>query len=248
MDLTRFIDTTKLQEYGGDIKNAKSNNKIAYRKAFNYFRAARCIYEEIEEGNRGYVDTRKKNDIIRQFSKEIFETKEREVENRGFVVRRLFSAAYTPEGYVDYTEHILRGVGEIYYISGDIGTGKSEFLHKIMEEAILRNYHIEIYHDPLIPESIESVFIPEIDTIISSNISIKGFSNHVLDFNDLFDNSHMEQEDYGIYGELMDRGIGSLKIAKKNHSILENIYKTTVNYEGINIEREKIWKEIEKVR
>lgn len=41
--------------------------------------------------------------------------------------RHLFGSAITPAGYLDYSDSLFEGVENIYYLSGDIGVGKSEF-------------------------------------------------------------------------------------------------------------------------
>ena len=45
--------------------------------------------------------------------------------------RHLFGSAITPVGYLDYSDSLFEGVENIYYLSGDIGVGKSEFLRSI---------------------------------------------------------------------------------------------------------------------
>lgn len=244
IDLTRFIDTTKLQKYKEQIINAKLNNKEAYRKAFNYFKAAKCIYDEIEESNKKHVNIMERNNAIRVAMENIFDIESKAIKDTGFKTRKLFSTAYTPEGYIDYTEFILEDINNRYYLQGDIGTGKSKFLNKIVEEANIRNYYIEIYYNSLIPNKIESIFIPEIDIIVSSNITTKKFPHTIIDFNQFFDNSCNNQDDYQAYESLIDRGVKGLKGAKENHSILEKTYKKVVDYKGIDEEREKIWEEI----
>ncbi|MEW8972691.1 MAG: hypothetical protein AB2375_00730 [Tissierellaceae bacterium] len=244
VDLARFIDREELKKYREQIIEAKANNKQAYRKAFNYFKGAKCIYDEIETSNSSHVDVMKVNREIRDIIEEIFKEEKEILSDRGFKLRHLFSNAYTPDGYVDYTEFILSDISNRYYIQGDIGTGKSKIFNRILEEVKLRDYHAEIYYNSMMPDRIESILIFEIDTIISANRAIEKFPHISINLNDYFDTSYIDEKDYRIYETLIERGIEGLKGAKKNHLALERAYKQTVDYESISDIREEIWKEI----
>ncbi len=99
----------------------------------------------------------------------------------------MFSSANTPEGYVDYTSTILEGVSTIYYIEGEMGTGKSTLIKRIIEESKLKGYSVEIYHNPTIPEKVESLIIKDIDTCISSNENALKFPYNKINLNEYFD-------------------------------------------------------------
>ena len=64
----------------------------------------------------------------------------------------MFSNANTPKGYVDYTNTILQWIPTIYYIEGEIGTGKSTLINRLIEESKIRGYSMEIYHNSTMPE------------------------------------------------------------------------------------------------
>ncbi|NLN15132.1 MAG: hypothetical protein GX185_05950 [Tissierellia bacterium] len=248
INLTDFIDDKKIQLYRKDIIEAKANNKKAYRKAFNYFKAAKSIYREIEARNGDYVDFKGTNKLSKELIDQIFSKAPKEVE-RDFKVRSLFSSAYTPRGYYDNIKTILTHVNNRYYLKGEIGTGKTSFLKRIIELAKMNDYHIEIFHTPLFPEKIESVLIFELDTIISSNIKTTEFEHILIDFNQYFnrpkENPEGVDEDKRLLNELILGGVEGLKGARENHQILEESYKNAVNYKGIDEVREMIWREIE---
>lgn len=244
IDLAQFIDTSILEKNKADIIQAKANNKYAYRKAFKYFKAAKMILEEIAEDNRLNLDTKGINDESKKLIEKIFSKEGRPIISNGFRERHLFSTAYTPHGFVDYTNTILEWISDIYYISGDIGTGKSTLLNRILEEARLRNYELEVYHNSLIPEKIESVYIKELELIVTSNKHGETFAKTKIELNNYFDNSKLNKEDYQMFNLLVDRGIESLNGAKENHFILEKSYRPSVDFSGVAKVREEIYKEI----
>lgn len=245
VNLAVYIDSSKIAGHKDEIAKAKTNNKKAYRRVFNYFKAARLVYDEIEEAHKEYVDFNKVNNMSKEYLDEIFSREIVEGRNYKFKTRYMFSNAYTPQGYFDYTETIIDGVKHRYYLDGEIGTGKSTFLKRVVERANMENFHIEIYHNPFIPEKIESLLIHELDLIISSNDKIKKGPHNTIDFNQFFDKSKIDnQEEYIIFEKLIEKGTESLNMAKDNHFIQETIYKKSINYKGIDEEKERIWEEI----
>ena len=126
------------------------NNKIAYRKAFAYFKSAKIIYEEIAQNNKSGVDFIKINYKTKELIDEIFSRGTANREELILVERHMFSNANTPEGYVDYTQTILEEIPTIYYIEGEIGTGKSTLIKRLIEKSKMKGYSMEIYHNATI--------------------------------------------------------------------------------------------------
>lgn len=237
-----------MEEYREEIIKAKKDNKYAYGKAFNYLKAAKIIHDEIEESNKRMVDFTGVNKETESLLEDIFSREKTRLIKSGFKERHLFSAALTPDGYVDYTSSILESLSRVYYIRGQIGTGKSTILRRLVEEAKTKNYHIEIYHDPLIPDKIQSVLIKELDTIVTSNENGESFAQVKVDLDEYFDNSNLREEDYEMFNLLVQRGIKSLSGAKNNHFILEESYKPSIDYKKVSEAREMIYREILEIK
>lgn len=244
VDLAVFINKQYMIEEKEKIIKAKKANKSAYRKAFNYFKSAKIIHEEIENSNKFLVNKKEINKISKDLIEEVFSKEERQIEYNGFSERHLFSSAYTPEGYVDYTDTILEGLTHIYYIEGEIATGKSLLLNRILDRSRISNYSIEIYHDPMFSEKLESLYIKDLDTLVTSNKIAKDYSNHIINLNKYIYMENLNEEDYSFYKLLKDRGIESLSKAKDNHFILEKAYNPAIDYSGIDKLRTKLLKEI----
>ncbi|NLL81524.1 MAG: hypothetical protein GX231_04355 [Tissierellia bacterium] len=244
VNLGQFIDVELLKLYKSEIFAAKKQNRSAYRKAYNYFKSAKPIYDEIEQSNREKMDFVGINKLTKNVIERIFSKKSQELNYIGFKKRNLFTSAYTPDGFVDYTSTIIDGIKDRYYLNGDIGTGKSTFLSRIADESIFRNYHIEIFNNPLIPSKIDSLYIKELDTIISTSKGIKNYIYTTIDLDEYFNGEHDNVEELQIYDTLINRGIESLSGAKEAHSRLETVYKKCINYDEIDKIKEKLWKEI----
>lgn len=242
VDLAQYIDSSKLEMHRKKIIEAKMNNKKAYRKAFNYFKSAGIIHEEISQTNSLKVDFENTNKITREYLEEMFSLEAKKV-SPDFKIRHQFSNAYTPEGYHDYTATIISDIDNIYYLDGEIGTGKSTFLKRLIDLAKMKNYHMEIYHNALMSDDIESVLIQDLDLFISSNKLLANKGHRVMDFNKYF-TGDLVVRDMEVLALLKEEGINGLKQAKRNHFILESSYIGCVDYTGVDRAKEDIWKEI----
>lgn len=246
INLANYIDESKMEKYKKDIEKAKDKNKKAYRRAFNYLKAAKSVYNEIESINKEYQDFKKINQISKEYLDEIFSYEIIGEGNYSFKNRYMFSNAYTPKGYFDYTDSIVEGVSNKYYLEGDLGTGKSILMKRIMKRANMENFHIEIYYNAFAPEKIESILIYELDLMISSNESIKTGDYKTIDFNEFFDESKVDTgKDYILFNKLMEEGIKGLNLAERNHFKQEELYNSAIDFTGVDKDREMIWDEIE---
>lgn len=248
IDLGQFIESDGLKLYKSEQFDAKQRNKDSYRRAFNFLKSSKFIYDEIEANNTANVDFKSINKLTRNAIERIFSSESVNNNISGFEVRHLFSSAYTPEGLVDYTSTIIDGVKDRYYLNGDIGTGKTTFLNRIAEQARIRNFHIEIYHNPLVPIKIDSLYIKELNTIISSTKETKNYIYTTIDLDEYFDGEGINIDDYQLMNSLIEKGIAALSGAKENHGILESIYKKCINYKGVNEVKRKLWEEIQDYR
>src|SRR5699024_7850035 len=144
VNLATYIDESKMIGYKDEIIKAKHKNKKAYRRAFNYFKAAKFVSDEMERTNSEYVDFKEINKMSREYLHDMFSKDIVEEGNYKFKNRYMFSNAYTPKGYFDYSETIMDNVRNKYYLKGSLVTGKSTFMKRIMEIANMEDYHLEI--------------------------------------------------------------------------------------------------------
>ncbi len=244
IDLGKYVDKGLIGLYKDEVFSAKSKNKQSYRRAFNFFKSSRFIYDEIEAYNSGNMDFKGINKLTKTAIERIFSKDIAINDIDGFKERHLFSAAYTPEGFVDYTSTIIDGVKDRYFLNGNIGTGKTTFLKRIAEEAKIRNFHIELFHNPMVPQKLDSLIIKELNTIISTIKETKNYIFTTIDLEEYLDSDSLKEEDLILYNSLIEKGIEALKSAKENHGILESIYKKCIDYRGVTNEKNTLWEEI----
>src|SRR5699024_6649480 len=93
IDLAQFIDTDSLKLYKDEIITAKKKNKLAYDKAFSYFRSSKNIHELMERERSYYINKKGINNLTNDLQDRIFHDKVSGYENFSFKNRFLFSAA-----------------------------------------------------------------------------------------------------------------------------------------------------------
>ncbi|NMB07608.1 MAG: ATP-binding protein [Tissierellia bacterium] len=242
IDLGTFIDSDKLAKNEEKIVESKLNNKIAYSRAYGYFKSAKIIYNIIIENNKRGMNFGKANEeTIKLIEKIFIKSRKKAKESK---IRHMFSAANTPDGYVDFTHTLLDGISKIYYIEGEIGTGKSTVLKKLMELGKIEGYNMEIYYNPTFPEKIETIIIEELNICITSNKNALKFLPEKINLNNYFDHEIKRDEDYRIYYSLIEEAIKNLSLAKENHKTLEEAYKFSIDFSGVNKIKKNIIREI----
>ena len=137
-----FWDVEKLEKNKSEIKLCNDNIGDCFQRAFKFLKSAEPIYLDIESKNSKCMDWSKVNKATDDFMDKLFYGVEfcEEIPK----CRHLFGSAITPVGYLDYSDSLFEGVENIYYLSGDIGVGKSEFLRSIYNRALKKGLDVEI--------------------------------------------------------------------------------------------------------
>ena len=225
-----------------DIIECNKDISNSFKRAFKFLQSAEPIYYDIEEKFTDCTDFGKVNMITEKFIDDLF----RNIDSTGEYKkeRHLFGTAITPIGHIDYTDSILSEVDNIYYLSGEIGTGRTTFLKKVYEKAVEKGMDVEVYHYPLIPEKIETILINDLKIgITTSNI----FKNkNVIDLNQCINKvrlSMYEEDiefDKKLLDELINYAILNIKRAKTKHDIIENYYIPNMRFDEIEVLKEKL--------
>lgn len=199
-----------------------------FDRAYRFFKSAKFIEEDIVEIHKEAMDFGKVNFETYKLVNEIFG--EVPVGKNTGEARHLFGSAYTPNGWVEVTDSILQDANKIYYIRGDIGTGKTTLLRKIYNETIVSGLNVEVYHAPLIPDKIQTVYIKDLDTALTISDKFMNKNYKTIDLNECLNNDiihkNMEklEEDKKVLKYLIDRGVENITMAKRKHDTMEEYY------------------------
>ncbi|WFD11031.1 hypothetical protein [Tepidibacter hydrothermalis] len=153
--------------------------------------------------------------------------------------RHLFGTAITPNGVVEYTDTIINDGTDVYYIKGEMGTGKSTLLEKVYKNAVLKGLNVEVYHTPLIKDNIETILIKDINVALTVSEIFKEKNYKLVDLDkcvnyDILDKYKEEIEyDKALIAKLLESGIENIKRAKKEHDAMEKYYIPNMDFNKI---------------
>lgn len=233
----------KIVECGKDISSS-------FRRAYRYLKASEPIYYDIEEKYTNCMDFGKLNLLTDKFIEDLFKAYKSTGEYKK--ERHLFGTAITPEGHLDYTDSILKEAKVVYYLDGEIGTGKTTFLTKVYNKAIEKGMYVEVYHYPLIKEKIETVYIKDLEVGITVSNLFKKENN--IDLNKYLNKEKLsayEEEinyDKKVLDEFINYAILNLKKAKSKHDIIESYYVPNMRFNEVEDLKYEIIKRILKYK
>lgn len=241
-----YWDVKSLEENKNNIIECGKDINNSFKTAYKFLKSAEPIYRDIEEKYSDCMDFGQVNLMTEHFIYELFknETSTGVYKNE----RHLFGTAITPVGHLDYADSILSDVSKVYYLNGEIGTGKTTFLKRVCDRALQKGMEVEIYHYPLIKEKIETIIIKDLNIGITTSDLFKRKST--IDLNNYINKeklSSYEEEincDKKIFDELIGYAILNLKNAKSKHDIIESYYVPNMQFDKIEILRNKILQRI----
>lgn len=216
------------------------NKKVGktFQRAYRFFGAAKLVYDDWYTYNNEALNMHKINLLKENLKEAIFTTPPF---NIGFD-RHLFATAFTPNGIVTYIENLSEGYKNIYVLKGGPGTGKSNVLEFLSDEALKRGYNVEVFHTPLIPEQIEHILIPHLNVAIltSNEINILDLPGAVFDMNNYLNLSILEKNKAEIeydateFYTLLNKGLATIKEAKGLHDELETYFIPNMDFSKVD--------------
>lgn len=246
VNLGNYWDLEELVKSKNEIVKCNKEIGDSFKRAYRFLKASEPIYFDIEEKYKDCMDFGKINELTEKIIDELF----RNINSTGEYIkeRHLFGTAITPIGCIDYTDSILSQVDKVYYLNGEIGTGRTTFLKKIYKKAVEKGMCVEVYHYPLIPEKIETILIKDLNLGITTSKIFEG--NNEINLKECINNSKLinyEKDinfDKNIFDELISYAILNLKRAKAQHDVIENYYIPNMNFDEIEELKNQLIKRI----
>jgi len=233
--------------FGKFRKNIIDINKEVgktFRRAYRYIGAAKLILDDWSSYNTEALNNSRLNKFKEELKNKLFTTP---LTNSGFD-RHLFATAFTPEGIVTFVDTLYSDCKNIYVLNGGPGTGKSDVLEFISNEALKRGFNVQLFHDPLIPERIEHLLIPDLSlAIVTSNeINNKKFEGTQINMVD-FQNQHVLNKyseeiksDTESFYTLLTKGLKLISHAKALHDEMETYYVPNMDFSKVDAVYKKV--------
>lgn len=235
LNFGEFWNTDIIENNKDKIEECNQDIGECFQRAFRFLKAAEPIYIDIEYKISKCIDLIKKKKIEYEFIEKLFEGIE--FSGNKSNIRHLFGSAITPIGYLDYSDSLFENVKKIYYLEGDIGSGKTEFLKSVCSRAEQKGLDVEIYHFPLIVDKLQAIYIPNIDTAITISPIFK--NKETINLNTCVQNERLNKyiDDVKFDKDLLDylvkNAISNLKRAKANHDIIEEYYVSSMDFNKV---------------
>ena len=238
INLGKFLDSNQLEKHKHQIIQINQTKSRLYKSAYRYLQAAGTISEEINSLYDQSINKDKFNNMCTEAIEKLFNNY---VDlNKDAKVIKLFSEAYTANGYKSHTKTLCQD-NRVWAVIGENTNYTSEFLKKIADEAVKKGYDTELYCMPLTPDKLQHVLIPEMNLIvISSEIYITNDFEEVFDIHSIMDTDNLKthisdiENNLHLFDLLIKNALEKLSETKKYHELLEVFYINSMNFDGVN--------------
>ena len=260
INLGYFFDSSKILEHKAKIVETNKEKSAVYKSAYRLLKAAGIIYDDINSLYDKLTDN-KTFDILCNKTKEELSAMYINSFNqhKGWPIRKLFSEAYTADGYVSFT-HRLGAQSTQWVILGENVNYSAKLLDELTKQSINKGYFVEGFYNPLFPEKLQHIYIPDLKLMIKT-LEINSDSKHIsrmechqeeanminlknadkiIDIGSLMDENALKSyEDelnkkYTLYNSIIALVFDTLYETKKLHARLEKIYSGSMDFNGVD--------------
>lgn len=233
------LDEKALSDIKDKLYPVYASNSRSYKRGFSYFKAAAAVHEDWRNYNLEALDKIKLNDLKKDLKDKIFKDDTFAIGKE----RHLFCTALTPNGIITFIDDLVAPFKNVYVLQGGPGTGKTEVLSFLKDEALRHGLFVEVFHDVINPNRIEHIFIPDLDVAVvtSNEVNRKSFEGEYIIMSDLLDENYLNeykveiQKDEGKFYDLLHEGLQCITKCKKIHDVLEAYYVANIDFKTIDV-------------
>lgn len=238
LSLGDYLDEAALKPHARDIERVQAEVSSRFSRCRRYFAAAEAVYEAAAHGSE---NAGKAHEAAQKWAGLM------PLRGGTGTVRRLFAAAYTPQGRVD----MLHTLGAERQITLDcpFGHHTTGLMRAVSEQAVARGLHPIELLDPLSPEEIAHVALPEHGLLFSTGRRGQAEDGEWLEPQSVLDLRDINEKEQGFdrnaFELLLQRGIEQLKAAKSLHDQLEAFYVGNMDFLKWQKKLEMVLEELE---
>ena len=256
VNLGEAWDARLLAREKQNIQDLSNQASQAFQNAYQTFAQALRVHDDWEKIYIQSMDFDKANELTDRLIETFYGDKSL---NKQSDVRHRFLGAATPKGAVDFVPNLTADINKRYFIKGRPGSGKSTMLKKLASEGEARGFDLEIYHCGFDPNSLDMVIIRELGIAIFDSTAPHEYfpsreGDEIIDMygtviapdtDELFADQIKEVQSQ--YKANMKKAIGFLADAKEIRNQLEAVYISTMDFDVVSKQKEKIQSEIEEI-
>lgn len=238
LNMGKLWDSDKIVKHKFDIINTNVAIKGKYTRAFNFFNSAKSIYDDWRNFNNLAVNEKSLHAIITNLKNNIL--KDSIGSKAG--EKHAFLTAFTPNGIVTYVDNYINNFDRVIVLNSNGYGFTNKILNELCHEALNKEFFVEVFHNPLIPEEIEHLFIPELSVAIvtSNEINNSKLKGETVNLDKILDKDLLatvaEEIDYDklLFYSLIDKGLKVLSETKKLHDKLETYYVSNMDFARVD--------------
>ena len=241
-------DSDKLRENREKIVTIVDEISSKFKLAYSHFNCADYFWEKIKGSNSENRDVLNYNKLLHYLDDDIF----RSIPYGEARERQIFVTSITYENVVTFIEEKITDFEKVYVLNGDPGEGKEDIIDYIHKRLLLKDVFMEVYFNPLNPNFIEHIVLPDLKMAFVcenefNNLSFKGDNllNSSPEKPGRFDSYEMKLYKANFY-EFIRLAEEELGKAYQMHMNLEKIYIKTMNFEEIDRINDNILKMAQK--
>lgn len=226
-----------------DIINYNKQVRMRFYSAYRYLMAAKEMQDDMEVIIGEGVDREKLNKLQITLRYELVDGVDRI--NKASGIRHLFDSAITPDGLVDYIDTIIQGNYICYCLKGGVGTVSTEILSYLAKEYNMKGYAVELYHQPLNPDRMQTLVVEGLKMAVTINPKMEPRAYKIIDLDTVIDASKYENKaellakDGEVYLQMLEEGVKRIKLAKLLHDDMEKSYVGSMDFAAVTELRNK---------
>ncbi len=255
LNLGQFWDEVGMKRHKQDVIKTNKEIKRLFEKAYDYFKAAKSVYDSYELTEKKSFNQNEFNLLKAAVIRDLFE--KIPINQKLGKERHLFGYALTPIGITQYRDTLICNYETRYVIKESVGASSETLMNDIVNAAIIRGLYVECYHSPIKVNKIEDILIPE----LNFSVSVDNQYNHIefeyhKEYNllNLLNKDNQKElieeinEDKELFEVLLYRGLHFINQAKSVHDKLEGFYVPNMNFEEVDKLVDKIMDKILKYK
>ncbi|MBP1926771.1 hypothetical protein J2Z76_002641 [Sedimentibacter acidaminivorans] len=238
INLGAYLDNSNLEKHKEQIIKINKSKSELYKSAYRYLESAGLISEEINSIYDRYIDDTKFDALCDKIIDKLF-AKKISTSNTGSI-RKMFSEAYTSNGYIKYTDYFCSD-SKTWVIIGESSNYTSKLLDRIVQESVNKGYYTECFYKPLTPEKIQHVIIPELNLLFKSDESAVNCNyDEIINLHEIMDlenmKSHISEIESNLHllDLLIKNALNKLSETAKYHQLLEVFYVNSMNFSKVD--------------
>lgn len=224
--------------------------KCLFNSSYHYLMGAKELQDDIEIAAEEAVDKAKYSKLVLDLKDEL--TYSLTISGGAGKERHLFDSALTPDGLVDYIETIIPDSFKCYLFEGISTKSTSDLLSILAKDYLIKGYDVELYHQPLNPERIQTVIVEKLGIALTVNGKMRDKAYRLVDLDEVLIAGKLEAKkglisaDVEIKEMLLGEAFRRINTAKRKHDEMEKSYIPQMDFAAVTEFRNRIIERIKK--